>query len=59
MTLTERIQRIEAERRLPNNVIPMARHERRSKPAWRERMDAEGLPVKVEFRRTDESGWAA
>ena len=46
MTLTERIQRIEAERHMPTNVKPMrAPKERRALPRWRERMDAEGLPA--------------
>jgi hypothetical protein len=34
MTLTERIQRIEAERHLPDNVVPFERRERRQVPRW-------------------------
>ena len=45
MTLTERIQQIESERRVADNVTPIRQpKERRAVPRWRERMDAEGLP---------------
>jgi hypothetical protein len=32
-------------RHVPNNVVRFDRTERRSKPRWMERMDAQGLPV--------------
>jgi hypothetical protein len=32
-------------RHSPDNVIRFDRYERRSKPRWMERMDAQGLPV--------------
>jgi hypothetical protein len=35
------------QRHLPDNVVRMDRTERRAKPRWMERMDAEGLPHKV------------
>lgn len=48
MTLTERIQRIEAERRLPDNVVPMARRERRAPQKWWEKAQA-GQLVNKDF----------
>ena len=50
MTLSERLQ--PDPRHLPDNVIRLDRTERRSKPRWMERMDAQGLPVQDSTWRT-------
>lgn len=34
MTLSERLRLIEAERRLPDNVVPFGRREKRETPRW-------------------------
>lgn len=43
MTLTDRLTR--DPRHMPDNVVPLNRTERRVKPRWMERMEAQGLPV--------------
>jgi hypothetical protein len=43
MTLSDRIN--PDPRHLPDNIVPLERVERRTKPRWMERMDAQGLPV--------------
>jgi hypothetical protein len=40
------------QRHLPDNVVRMDRSERRAIPRWRERMDAQGLPVQDSTWRT-------
>jgi hypothetical protein len=39
-------------RHVPDNVVRMDRTERRAIPRWRERMDAQGLPVQDSTWRT-------
>jgi hypothetical protein len=48
VTLTERITRIEAARRLPDNVIPFRREERRAPQKWWEKAQA-GELVRKDF----------
>jgi hypothetical protein len=43
-------------RHVPDNVVRMGRTERRAKPRWMERMDAQGLPaVDMTWRSTKDA----
>jgi hypothetical protein len=45
------------QRHLPDNVVRFDRTERRAKPRWMERMDAQGLPVQDSTSRIFSDGF--